>query len=531
MNNRLTLTWFNKDRSVVADAEGGYLWVDSTDPRAAEIRLLEPVTEVGETDSPNMLIRGDSLHALRVLAKSPAYLKKFAGKVKLVYIDPPFNTNLAFEHYDDAMEHSVWLGMMRERLELIRDLLAPDGSVWVHLDDSEMAYAKVLMDEIFGRKNFIATVVWQKRYSRDNRLAIGAVHDYILVYAPLGNQWKHVRNKQERIGAKEYRNPNNDPRGAWRPIPMDVQAGHATASQFYEVTTPGGATHKPSRGRAWSLTADKMQELADQGLVYFGKDGKGKPNLIRYLADDDGLAPWSWWTHEEVGHTDESKKEILALFPGENPFDTPKPERLLQRIIHIASDPGDTVLDVFAGSGTTAAVAHKMGRRWVTAELSEKNVDQFVRPRLEMVVEGNDPGGITEAVEWKGGGGFRELRVCGPVYSPIEIGGVPLIMVADDTDDKTLAASVAAQLGYNPDSEARSPFVGRKGRSRLAVLRGAADEASASAILSGLDEGESVLIAATSVDPAAAALLKVHSRGSRVVRIPSGLFEKSKVIR
>ncbi len=259
-------------------------------------------------DPGSLLIRGDALYALTSLIELPEYRKQYAGQVKLAYLDPPFNTGEAFEHYDDNLEHSVWLTMMRDRLSQIKELLHPDGSVWVHLDDAEMAYCRVLMDEVFGRSAFVTTIVWQKRYSRDNRPAVGAVNDYILVYAPAGKEaWKHIRNRVPRESAKQYRNPNNDPRGRWRPIPLDVQAGHATADQFYEVETPGGATHSTSPGRAWSITKPRL-ELIAEGKVYFGLDGRGKPNRIRYLDEDEGLVPWTWWPHEEVGHNDEAKK-------------------------------------------------------------------------------------------------------------------------------------------------------------------------------------------------------------------------------
>lgn len=498
--------------------------------RARAVRLLDDVGVVGEAGTENLLIRGDSVDALRALVRTPEYAEQYRGKVKLVYIDPPFNTGQAFDHYDDSLEHSVWLGMMRERLVLIRELLAPDGSVWVHLDDAEMAYCRVLMDEVFGRQNFIATVVWQKKYSRENRSSIGGVHDYLMVFAPLGSDWKLVRNRIERTSSKEYRNPNSDPRGDWRAIPLDVQAGHATLSQFYDVVAPGGKTHRPSTGRAWSVTEPRMQQLRDAGLVYFGKDGNGKPNLIRYLDEDTGLVPWSWWPHEEVGHNDEAKKEVKTIFPDHEPFDTPKPERLLERIIHIGSNPGDIVLHCFAGSGTTAAVAHKMGRRWVTVELSENTTDTFTKPRLEKVVNGEDSGGITESVSWTGGGGFRDLRVRASVWDVISDDLGTAVFQSPEVDDPTLARSVAAQLGYRLIEH--PVFVGAKGRSRLAVASGVVDPVAVADIVSALAEGETVVIAALSHTEDAASTLAELSRGSRILRMPSGLFPAlSKVTR
>ncbi len=473
-------------------------------------------------DPGSLLIRGDALYALTSLIELPEYRKQYAGQVKLAYLDPPFNTGEAFEHYDDNLEHSVWLTMMRDRLSQIKELLHPDGSVWVHLDDAEMAYCRVLMDEVFGRSAFVTTIVWQKRYSRDNRPAVGAVNDYILVYAPAGKEaWKHIRNRVPRESAKQYRNPNNDPRGRWRPIPLDVQAGHATADQFYEVETPGGATHSTSPGRAWSITKPRLEALIAEGKVYFGLDGRGKPNRIRYLDEDEGLVPWTWWPHEEVGHNDEAKKEILDLFPDVKPFDTPKPERLLRRIIQIATNPGDLVLDCFAGSGTTPAVAHKLGRRWIAVEGRAETLATFTLPRLQRVVAGEDPGGVTGAIveinegnlpegteptavraaakvvtalaahgtfsgiealdaktiaamtkamraeakttptlvkEWDGGGGFTVLDVAPSMFTASH----GMVFLSEWATSGKLAEATAAQLGYAyvPDG----PFVGRKGR-------------------------------------------------------------------
>ena len=262
------------------------------------------------------------------------------------------------------------------------------------------------MDEVFGRSKFIASNVWQKRYSRENRQAIGDVHDYILVYSKQPPAFKERRNlvPMTEAQAKVYRNPNNDPRGRWRPVPMTAQAGHATAEQFYEVVTPAGATHRPPKGRCWGVARATYDRLLAEGRIYFGKDGKGQPNIIRYLSEVPGVAPWSWWPSDEVGHTDEAKKESMVLF-GDDSFGTPKPERLLQRILHIATNEGDLVLDSFLGSGTTAAVAHKMGRRWIGVEMGD-HARTHCQPRLGKVVDG-EKGGISEEVGWQGGGGFR----------------------------------------------------------------------------------------------------------------------------
>ena len=378
--------------------------------RRVVYRLLETVEEVGEAGSGNLLVQGDNLEALKNL------LPLYAGRVKCVFIDPPYNTKSAFEHYDDNLEHSQWLSMMYPRLVLLRELLVEDGSIWVTIDDNEGHYLKVLMDEVFGRGNFVATNVWQKRYSRENREAIGDVHDYVLVYARVPERFKATRNLVP-FSAKQaavYKNTNNDPRGRWRPIPMTAQAGHATPEQFYEITTPSGKKYKPPAGRCWGVSKATYERLLSEGRIYFGKRGDSQPNIIRYLSEVPGVAPWTWWPSEEVGHTDEAKKEANVLFGGDVSFGTPKPERLIQRILDIATDPNDLVLDSFLGSGTTAAVAHKMGRRWIGIEMGA-HARTHCLPRLRKVVEG-EQGGISQAVGWQGGGGFRFARLGEPVF-------------------------------------------------------------------------------------------------------------------
>jgi adenine-specific DNA-methyltransferase len=519
-SGRLELTWANKHLRLISDPEGGYEWVDPTDPRVSEVRLLHHVDTVGDdTTDGNLLIEGDALHALTALNRIPELAQRYAGQVRLVYIDPPFNTGQAFAHYDDNLEHSVWLSMLRDRLVQLRPLLAPNGSIWVHLDDAEVHRCRVVMDEVLGSGKFVASVVWQKRYSRDNRPAIGPVHDTLLVYSPAGGQgWKHHRNRVERTEAKQYRNPNNDPRGDWRPIPMTAQGFRA--NQMYEIVAPGGAVHVPPKGRCWSMVRERFDELHAAGRIYFGQDGNSQPNVIRYLDEDEGLVPWSWWPSSEVGHNDEAKKEILNLFPEHEAFGTPKPERLMERIIHIATNPGDIVLDCFAGSGTTAAVAHKMGRRWVTSERESETVATFTRPRLEKVVAGEDPGGITEAVEWQGGGGFRHLRV-GPSMFDLdaETGDVYL---AEWATNGAFSAAVAAQLGFEQVDE--PPFCGRKGRTRLAVLDGVVGEAEVEFLVAALDERERVVVVGQAFTEEAEPTLRRLSPGSKVRHAPHDLL-------
>ena len=357
--------------------------------------------EVGDIFD-NRLIFGDNLLALKALEQ------EFTGKVKCVFIDPPYNTGSAFTHYDDGLEHSIWLSLMRDRLEIIRRLLSDDGSLWITIDDNEAHYLKVLCDEVFGRVNFVSNVVWQKRTSPDNRLRLGDAHDSILVYkknAFLGKEtFNQLPVSEERT--KDFKNPDKDPRGVWASTDFTGMTGHATPSQFYTIMSPSGAAHPPPEGRCWALAEETFKKLQADNRVWFGKDGNARPRLKRFLNEMEGQNSWSWWTNSEVGHNQEAKKEVLLLFGATNAFDTPKPERLLRRILEIATNPGDLVLDSFAGSGTTGAVAHKMGRRWIMIELGE-HCHTHIIPRLKKVIDGEDQGGISKAVNWKGGGGFR----------------------------------------------------------------------------------------------------------------------------
>lgn len=393
---KLELTWIGKENRPRLEPR-----ILLEDP-ALSYHAKQRVTDHDIFD--NILIQGDNLLALRALEQ------EFTGKVKCIYIDPPYNTGSAFTHYDDGIEHSIWLSLIRARLEILWRLLSPDGSIWVSIDDDEAAYLRVLMDEVCGRKQFVACNVWQKRYSRENREAIGDVHEYVFVYAADPEKFKATRNRipLTEDQARVYRNPNGDPNGRWRGIPMTAQGFRA--NQMYDVVTPTGIIHRPPAGRCWSMIESEYELLRAAGRIYFGKDGNSQPAVIRYLSEVEGMVPWTWWPHEEVGHTDEAKKEIHALFGKTDAFDTPKPERLMDRIIQIATNAGDIVLDSFAGSGTTAAVAHKRRRRWITVEVGE-HAEDLVARRLQRVIDGTDGGGATEAAAWKGGGGFRFFRL------------------------------------------------------------------------------------------------------------------------
>jgi adenine-specific DNA-methyltransferase len=389
------LTWLNDDEARKISGRIPYrlLEVDST-------------LSYGDPESGNMLMQGDNLEALKAL------LPYYAGQVKCIYIDPPYNTQSAFEHYDDNLEHSTWLTMMYPRLEMLRDLLAEDGSIWVSIDDNEEAYSRVMMDEIFSRRNFIANVIWQKRTSPDARIQLGAAHDYIIVYAKENKNTVLRKMPLSDEQAKKFKNPDNDPKGPW--VSTDFSAQGWRPNQMYHLKTPGGAEYDPPPGRCWVNIESEYNRLVSEGRMWFGKDGKGRPRSKTYLYESEGISSWTWWPNTDVGHNQEAKKEINELFGADNAFDTPKPERLLRRILHIATDPDDLVLDSFLGSGTTAAVAHKMGRRYIGIEMGDHGVTHCV-PRLKKVIDG-EQGGVSKEDHWQGGGGFRFYRLGETVF-------------------------------------------------------------------------------------------------------------------
>lgn len=353
----------------------------------------------------NALIKGDNLLALKALEAS------HTAQIQCVYIDPPYNTGNDFLNYQDGLEHSQWLGMMRERLSIIHRLLSDTGSVWVSIDDNEAHYLKVMMDEVFGRQNFIASVVWQKTLSVKNTAQhVSVDHEYILVYGKNAESTliKSLPAGDKQIG--QYKNPDNDERGDWQSISFSARNFYSKGQ--YAIRCPGGRLiDGPPAGSYWRVSEEKFWELDRDGRVWWGKDGNGVPRRKMFLREQGELTKvaQTLWKFEEVGHTQDAKKESLALF-GEKPFPTPKPEKLVARIIELSSNAGDYVLDSFAGSGTTGAVAHKMGRRWIMVELGD-HCETHIVPRLNKVIDGEDPGGITETVGWKGGGGYRYYKL------------------------------------------------------------------------------------------------------------------------
>lgn len=650
---RLELTWANKDKALIPAEHGcyGYTWVDPRDPRYCEVRPLvfgEQVTGIqsledvhsaytdrAELDpqTDNLLIHGESGDVLEALTQVPELAEKYVGEVKCIYIDPPFNTAQTFAHYEDNLEHSIWLTMMRDRLLHLRKLLARDGSIWVHLDDVEVHRMRVLMDEVFGAGNFMAEVVWQKSDSpRSDSKGFSADHDTLLVY---GRDAGATLNRMPRSEAENSRftNPDDDPSGRWFSDNRTAPGAATHQGMVYAIQHPvTGELIYPAQGRHWTFSQsdifNALREWADYELrdihdeakrgelcgisvdavrspvsaIMLAADLEESARTYRqrkeqgawtvfYITDtsfgrksyipSSGQPPRTWWANSEVGHNREAKSEIKALFPGQNPFTTPKPERLLERVIHIASNPGDIVLDVFAGSGTTAAVAQKMGRRWVTCELIEDTMDRFTRPRLEKVVNGQDPGGITSvvggrvaadeivlpegmsaeeaqtftsllnkvikdnpdglkastavkqlkaltkttkaksALNWRGGGGFTAATLAPPVfdYDP----ALNLVTLTEHATGETLVRSVAANLGFRLTLN-HPYFDGVKNSMRLAVIEGTLTERIALDLASHLAKDEGLTIAAPGREDGVQATLRRSARGVRVLHIPDDLF-------
>ncbi|GBE67775.1 hypothetical protein MFM001_42370 [Mycobacterium sp. MFM001] len=589
---QLELTWTNKEQALLSTGDGryDYTFVDPSDYRVSEVRLLHEVdrfdaetpedrpADLLEPTSDNLLVTGDAMHVLDALAQIPDYADKYLGKVKLCYIDPPFNTGQAFDSYEDNIEHSVWLTMLRDRLRQIKPLLSNDGSVWVHLDDTEVHRCRMVLDEVIGAKNFVAEIVWEKSPGAKGDAGIAVNHDYILIYAVQQPNWKKLRNRIPRSQrqAGRYANPDNDPRGPWRQG-ADGTAKSGNDDLRYEVITPSGRVVTPPKGNYWRFSKDTLEVARAEGRVWFGKKGDALPVIKTYLSEiAEGVVPGTWWPNHEVGSNQEARRDHLRkLFPDIEPFSTPKPERLLQRIIQIATNPGEIVLDCFAGSGTTAAVAHKMCRRWVTCELRSSTVETFTLPRLLKVIDGNDPGGITAVttrvaadqvelpdgmtpdeaqefnrllrkvlkhvesaddatikalrdatktrdettVTWHGGGGFTHLRVGDSMF--VEAGG--RVFLADWATNSALATAMCAQLGirHRPDGI----FAGKRGRVRYVILDGMVTPSTVDAILDQLPDGQIVEVWATQVDPAAAEALRKACPGSKLAAIPASVLD------
>ena len=427
---KLELTWIGKDarpklepRILLADPEKSY----HAKHRVTSADFFE-----------NQLIFGDNLLALKALEQD------YAGKVKCVFIDPPYNTGSAFTHYDDGVEHSIWLSLMRDRLEIIRRLLSADGSLWITIDDNEAHYLKVLCDEIFGRREFLANLVWQSKDTPgNNSTGLAQTHNHILAYRKSELFRPNLLSRNEKQIAT-YKNPDNDPNGPWLGTPL-TRAEHRDRD-FYPLRNKAGKEVWPPKGSSWRRPPDKLKQLELEGRIYWGKDGDAEfPVEKKYLSEvKEGVVNQTWWPYDFAGSTRNASAELKGVFSGEKAFDTPKPERLLYRVLELATNPGDLVLDSFAGSGTTGAVAHKMGRRWIMVELGE-HCHTHIIPRLKKVIDGEDQGGISQAVSWKGGGGFRYYRLAPSLLQQDRWGQW---VINKDYNAEMLAAAICKLEGF-----------------------------------------------------------------------------------
>lgn len=431
MGNKLELTWLGKEKEI-----------------KIEPRILIENKELSNTEhdpeTENMLIHGDNLLALKALES------KYAGQVKCIYIDPPYNTGSAFEHYDDNLEHSTWLSLIKPRLEILRNLLSDDGSIWISIDDDEGHYLKVLCDEVFGRNNYINTVIWEKKYSPQNDAKwLSDNHDFILVYAKTKEIWRPNLLPRSAEMNSRYKNPDNDLRGVW--ISDNLSVRTYTEANDYPITTPSGRIVNPPSGACWRFSKEKLKEMISENRIWFGKDGNIVPRIKRFLTDvKQGMTALTIWKYTEVGHTQDAKREVKA-FNSESVFATPKPERLIERVLTLGSNEGDLVLDSFLGSGTTAAVAHKMGRKYIGIEMGD-HAYTHCKVRLDKVIGGSDQGGISKPVNWNGGGGYKFYELAPSLINKDDFDE---FVINKEYDADMLASAVALHEGfiYEPDSE------------------------------------------------------------------------------
>lgn len=477
MANKLELTWVGKDQEM------------KLEPR---ILIENPKLSNTKKDkgTENMLIHGDNLLALKALES------KYAGQIKCIYIDPPYNTGSAFEHYDDNLEHSKWLNLMRPRLQIMHNLLSKEGSIWISIDDDERDYLKILCDEVFGRSNFVCAVIWQKKFSPQNDAKwLSDNHDYILVYAKDKVSWRPNLLPRTDDANARYKNPDNDPRGPWTSSDLTVRTYNENCD--YEVTTPSGKKFSPPESRVWGVSKERFEELVADNRIWFGEKGCNMPRIKKFLSEvKEGFVAQTIWLCDEVGHNQEAKKEIKALIKN-NPFATPKPERLIKKILTLASNARDIILDSFLGSGTTAAVAHKMGRRYIGIEMGD-HAYTHCKVRLDKVVAGEDKGGITKSVNWKGGGAYKFYELAPSLIVEDKFGN-PVINKEYNAD--MLAAAMALHEGfeYAPDAN----FYWKQGKNENAYIYTTTvhlTEAHLDAISKEMKEDEYLVIACKSYD-------------------------------
>jgi adenine-specific DNA-methyltransferase len=505
---RLELTWTNKHLCLLAYDDGSYVWLEPSDYRVAEVRLLHAVRTVGTVGNrraaDNLLIRGDALYALTSLAKLPEFAAEYLGKVKLAYLDPPFNTQRSFLDYDDNLAHSVWLTMMRDRLVQLKKLLAPDGSIYVHCDASEGHYLKALMDEVFGRANFRTEITWKRTTAHSDAKTWSQVTDSIFFYTKSASfiwNFPYMEHSAQYVNSKYHS--------------VDEDGRHY---QLDNLTSPSPRPNMmytwkgfPAPKFGWRYSEESMAKLDAEGRIWYPEDKSKRPRLKRYLDESKGRISDNLWV--DIPPVNSQANEDTG-------FATQKPEKLLARIIGASTSPGDIVLDCFAGSATTAAVAHKMGRRWVVVEREAETIDKFALPRLAKVVEGGGPNGVTKQFPSSGDGGFRIFDVAPSMFEADR----GLVVLADWMTNGTLAEATAAQLGFEYAPE--PPFAGRKGSSRLAVVDGVVNEAVVRLIVLALLERELVVICGTALDPEARPILRGLRPGSTLRKIPAILLEE-----
>jgi adenine-specific DNA-methyltransferase len=438
-NQKLELTWIGKDEQ------------PRLEPR---ILIEDPERSYGHTPNPsqegnlksNMLIHGDNLLALKALEQD------FAGQIKCACIDPPYNTGNAFEHYDDGLEHSLWLSLMKPRIEIIHKMLRNDGTLWIFIDDDESHYLKVLCDEVFGRKNFVNNVIWEKKYTIANDAKwFSDNHDHILVYAKNKELWRPNKLPRTAEMNSAYKNPDNHPKGLWKSTPLHAKSGTEKLKNF-TYTFNNGLKWSPPPGTFPRFSPETLAKMDNNNAIWFGKDGKSTPSRKTFLVDlkQEGTPAKTIWNFEEVGHNHEAKEEAKA-FNLEDVFTTPKPERLIERILTLATNKGDWVLDSFGGSGTTGAVAHKMGKKWIMVELGE-HCNTHIIPRQKKVIDGTDQGGISKAVNWQGGGGFKYYYLAPSLLKEDKYGNW---IIDERYNANMLAAAMAKHEGfkYSPDEQ------------------------------------------------------------------------------
>lgn len=501
MANKLELTWYGKDEPILVEPR---LLIENA---ALSNTAADPDTE-------NMLIHGDNLLALKALES------KYAGQVKCIYIDPPYNVDAAAGQYDDNVEHSQWLNLMRPRIELLRSLLKNNGSLWVSIDDEECHYLKILCDSVFGRKNFVASIIWRKNYApKSSAKHFSVDHDYILVYAKDAELWTPNLMPRTAKMNSVYKNPDNDPRGPWRP--NNLAARNPYSLGIYSITCPSGRVIPgPPKGSYWRLSEEKFWEMDRDGRIYWGKDGNNVPAPKIFLSEvKQGAVPQTYWSYEDVGHTQDAKKESIALF-AENVFSTPKPEHLIKRVLNLATNPGDLVLDSFLGSGTTAAVAHKMGRRYIGIEMGS-HAYTHCKVRLDKVIAGEDLGGITKSAKWEKGGGYRFYELAPTLINEDAFGEA---VINPDYDADMLAAGVALHEGftYHPDGKLFWKQSSGSEKSYLFVTTRHLNSDYLDSIQSTMEEDEYLTIACCSYDKG---LDRVYDHIT-VKKIPQMLLER-----